>query len=380
MKGDQLTLDATLQSFWSKPLLPYEPRIFNPAFQQALTKRHLLAKLAELECYFLSVRSALDPQLQQLQPTKLGKPYPLGQCLEIATAVYKRLKVVKRSELPPEAIAGFEAMRSFLNNGGTFRLVWGDLRGQYFQNAFQLGTLYLDVANDTVVPTKPKVEILPFEQANIVPIKNFEHFRTLAQSYWQDEVFPNHLMPALAPFCPLLHISKEGAIRIHDASNYMIAMTQAGAFEPSESALRAPPLPAKFFGAIREVLDQTPFRVAANPERGRQEALHFCQQYRAKRWQNNEETLDKIILDVQQINHILAQYKFTKDLKEKTMDTVKIDDVEYDLDSLSEEANTQLKNLQFVDQEIARLQAKAAVLQTARGTYASALKAALPEK
>jgi len=62
------------------------------------------------------------------------------------------------------------------------------------------------------------------------------------------------------------------------------------------------------------------------------------------------------------------------------MKTIKIDDIEYDLDSLSAEANEQLQNLQFVDQELARLQAKSAVLQTARSTYASALKAALPEK
>ena len=61
------------------------------------------------------------------------------------------------------------------------------------------------------------------------------------------------------------------------------------------------------------------------------------------------------------------------------MSTIKIDDIEYDLDSLSAEANEQLQNLQFVDQELARLQAQSAVLQTARATYANALKAALPE-
>jgi|TARA_R110001592_G_scaffold229052_1_gene485670 hypothetical protein len=61
------------------------------------------------------------------------------------------------------------------------------------------------------------------------------------------------------------------------------------------------------------------------------------------------------------------------------MTTIKIDDTEYDLDSLSAEANEQLQSLQFVDQELARLQAKAAVLQTARNTYANALQAALPE-
>lgn len=61
------------------------------------------------------------------------------------------------------------------------------------------------------------------------------------------------------------------------------------------------------------------------------------------------------------------------------MSTIKIDDIDYDLDSLSAQANEQLQNLQFVDQELARLQAKTAVLQTARSSYANALKEALPK-
>lgn len=42
---------------------------------------------------------------------------------------------------------------------------------------------------------------------------------------------------------------------------------------------------------------------------------------------------------------------------ERTMRTFKIDDKEYDLDSLSAEAKAQLQSIQFVDQELARLQA-----------------------
>ncbi|MBS0355294.1 MAG: hypothetical protein JSR83_15505 [Proteobacteria bacterium] len=59
------------------------------------------------------------------------------------------------------------------------------------------------------------------------------------------------------------------------------------------------------------------------------------------------------------------------------MATIKIDNQEYDLDTLSADARTQLAGIQFVDQELARLQAHVAALQTARNAYASALKAAL---
>ena len=60
------------------------------------------------------------------------------------------------------------------------------------------------------------------------------------------------------------------------------------------------------------------------------------------------------------------------------MPTITIDNTPYELDSLSNEAKAQLASLQFVDAELARLQAQAAALRTARMAYAKALQAALP--
>ena len=60
------------------------------------------------------------------------------------------------------------------------------------------------------------------------------------------------------------------------------------------------------------------------------------------------------------------------------MPIIKIDDKDYDYETLPEEAKNQLRMLQFVDAELARLQGQAAVLQTARISYAKALGDALP--
>jgi hypothetical protein len=59
------------------------------------------------------------------------------------------------------------------------------------------------------------------------------------------------------------------------------------------------------------------------------------------------------------------------------MTIIKIDDKDYDTDTFSGEAKAQLQSLQFVDQELAKLQAQVAVLQTARIAYAKALNDAL---
>lgn len=59
------------------------------------------------------------------------------------------------------------------------------------------------------------------------------------------------------------------------------------------------------------------------------------------------------------------------------MAKIKIDDVEYELDDLSQEAKAQLGSMQFCDAELQRLQAESITLQTARAAYGAALKAEL---
>jgi len=60
------------------------------------------------------------------------------------------------------------------------------------------------------------------------------------------------------------------------------------------------------------------------------------------------------------------------------MASIKIDNMDYDIDTLSAEALAQLQSLQFCDAELQRLQAQAAAYQTARMAYSKALQAALP--
>lgn len=57
---------------------------------------------------------------------------------------------------------------------------------------------------------------------------------------------------------------------------------------------------------------------------------------------------------------------------------VTIDNIEYSLDQLSDDAKSQLTNLQLVDQKIASIQQELAMMQTARMAYANALKSELP--
>tara|TARA_B110000208_G_scaffold181829_1_gene232964 strand:- start:5 stop:190 length:186 start_codon:yes stop_codon:yes gene_type:complete len=59
------------------------------------------------------------------------------------------------------------------------------------------------------------------------------------------------------------------------------------------------------------------------------------------------------------------------------MAKLNFEDKEYETDDMSDVAKEQVQNIQFVNAELGRLQAKAAVLQTANLAYNAALKAEL---
>lgn len=61
------------------------------------------------------------------------------------------------------------------------------------------------------------------------------------------------------------------------------------------------------------------------------------------------------------------------------MPTIKIDNKDYDLDTLSDNSKAQLQMLQVTDQEIGRLNIQLAIAQTARAAYANALNVELPK-
>ena len=64
-------------------------------------------------------------------------------------------------------------------------------------------------------------------------------------------------------------------------------------------------------------------------------------------------------------------------MTEDTEQKITIDEVEYNLNDLSDNAKAQLANVQFVDAQIQQLKNEWAVADTARMGYTNALKAEL---
>jgi hypothetical protein len=236
------------------------------------------------------------------------------------------------------------------------------------------------------------VEILPFTEARFVPIADYRHFARVAERYWQVQVYPNHLLPEWAPYCPLIYVGTDGQVMLGEATVYMVSLTKAGRFEPSEAVLRDAAMPLDLFRRAKAGLADIAGTLPDNPEQGRGLALRACREYRRKRWHVSGRRITDVIRSVAAINDTLlpatalrpitvhsTHISFaTKVQNMSTSEVINIDGVEYRLSSLSEAARRELAMLQATDAKLAELQRDVAINQTARNAYANALAALLP--
>ncbi len=142
------------------------------------------------------------------------------------------LTLMSREPVPAH-MSGLQALHDFVRAGGVVKRVWGALRGGYFQNAIQVGTWYLDVANDTVNPQKPKIEFLPLAEANFNNIGSYFEFARVAQLYWKCRTIPNRYFPNLAAFYPAITFEKNGTVRFDSRNSFMFPMNIAKRFAPA---------------------------------------------------------------------------------------------------------------------------------------------------
>ncbi len=134
-----------------------------------------------------------------------GEKYPKGRCQEIRDDVLNRMQ---KGMLNTE-YQGLQMVKNFVRQGGIIQPFWGVDKDKYFQNAIQVGDSILDVANDTVDPSKEAVVFYPrVAEAPIKRIETFEKFAEVAETYWDYEIYPNIYFPHVAPIYPVIAIEK----------------------------------------------------------------------------------------------------------------------------------------------------------------------------
>lgn len=224
------------------------------AHQRALTDQIVTPRRDTLMAFLLAMREDVDAMLTPRMPMLADKPYPLARCREVTNEVVARLRAdLQAPDGGPGTSEGLRTLRRFIERGGVVRPIWGALRGQYFQNALQVGALYIDVANDTVVASKPKIEILPLAKSGFEALRGPAHFAEIAARYWSARLYANHAVPSLAPLLPLISIRDGEAPTLQSGTDYMVDLLRRDGFKASQRWLATgPPPPATVVDALRQ--------------------------------------------------------------------------------------------------------------------------------
>ena len=250
-----------LRALTDKYITPHVDEIVRDMFDLRVeTDRHFRAEIARGAA--LAADAGTD-----------AKPvnYPISFCLEITRHM---LSLMSR-EPAPAHMTGLKALHDFVRAGGPVKRVWGALRGGYFQNAIQVGTFYLDVANDTVTVTKPKVEMLLMAQANFNNITSYFEFARVGQIYWKARILPNIWFPNIAPFMPAITFYDDGRMRLEARTSYMFPMNLVKGLEPAYDYVRSE---AATTDELAEVTQRVKAYAATDPRCADKTApLWFCE-------------------------------------------------------------------------------------------------------
>jgi hypothetical protein len=266
--------------FLPQQIVPVDPR------QAALTDGLLAAAGGALTDWFLALRLEADAALAPRLRSVAGKAYPYGRCEEITRDVFMRMAArIKQPTLCEINLF----LHNFVVGNGDVRTVWGVQEERYFQNAIQIGALYVDVAGDTVVITDPKVEILPIFDCGLAHVRDIAHFRRTAQAYWNADIYINDCAPSLAPVLPMI-CAGSGHFRpsLQSACDYMLALMMRDAFLDAETWLRNGPAPPPEIADALMTTIPADLRPVAGTDRRRQ-ALAAC---RAARKSGGHRSLD----------------------------------------------------------------------------------------
>ncbi|HVJ45181.1 MAG TPA: hypothetical protein VM511_02270 [Luteolibacter sp.] len=159
---------------------------------EALEAR-LVSRSGELFDRFMEVRKLADHDLASLPN------YPWGCCETIT----RRVRAIALQQ---------PWMKEWTDAGLQLRRIYGMLKDLYFQNALQLGPLYIDPANDTVDVNKTPVEILQAKEVPWVNLGDLSEYRRVARRYLNLSLYPNLHLPVLFPFMPFIAIDSEGHV------------------------------------------------------------------------------------------------------------------------------------------------------------------------
>ena len=164
--------------------------IQNYSNQINITNKIVIPRIDEIKSKILFYRAEIDREFEEQKKTKTSfeygiidiNHYPIGFCRQIRDKVFEKLQ---KDTLFTE----------FVNNGIILKEIYIILRDKYFQNAIQLGNLYIDIANDTVAINESKLEICELNNFDFKNLDDYDEYFKVAEKYLHIALYPNNFFP-----------------------------------------------------------------------------------------------------------------------------------------------------------------------------------------
>lgn len=178
------------------------------AEQEQLAETYILPYQEEILSDMSVFRDRADARIlaeEKQNGSGYTSPYPVGRCREITKYVYN--SIIESIDDP--SLQGVKAIRKFVKEGGTCRIVWTIRNRKHFQNAIQIGPHVVDVAEDTVKDSDSKISFhLNPTESGYETVESIEQFAEMAEKSWGYRAYPNIYLPALAPLYPVIFRKK----------------------------------------------------------------------------------------------------------------------------------------------------------------------------
>lgn len=223
--------------------------------QAGVTRTRLLPAIDAIMALLAGHRAAVDRAMEARRaslppgaPPAIGESslatYPVGFCRQIRDQVWDRAIVDP-------------AFQALIGRDVIIKKVFILLKDRYFQNAVQLGNLYVDVANDTVWIDKPKLEWQPIADVAYENVDSWPVFAAVARRYLHVELYPNLLFPFAFPAAPFFAIRPGGRIDLFFAQDIIFLKDVGQGMRRAlqllaDDALMARRLPAAYEALLRQ--------------------------------------------------------------------------------------------------------------------------------
>ncbi len=176
-------------------------------YQDILTEKYVKPIINDLFELTINIRKRVD--IKFINEKKVNKEhinenvgkidieyYPIGYCNEIRNDVFDKLKEN-------------EIIKNLVKEGVLFKKVYVLLNKKYTQNAMQLGSIFLDVANDSVSIVEPVV-FTDIKNLNYKNLNNYDDYFKIVENYLNVKFYPNIYLKEIAEIFPMIALDANG--------------------------------------------------------------------------------------------------------------------------------------------------------------------------